>query len=103
MSAEEIGQLVQPLGDIVGVLAEAEPAGKAEVYSRLGLRLTYKPGEQESNRGGAAVGDHVRNEVSGGRPCPQLHDRLSRRPAPTLTRRCLANRAIESQRIACLR
>ncbi|MFL6072451.1 MAG: recombinase family protein [Mycobacteriales bacterium] len=47
MSAEEIGQLVQALGDIVRVLADADPGDKAEVYSRLGLRLTYKPGSQE--------------------------------------------------------
>jgi hypothetical protein len=47
MSADEIGQLVQGLGDIVRVLAGADPADKAEVCSRLGLHLTYRPESPE--------------------------------------------------------
>ena len=47
MNAEEIGHRVQALGDSFSVLTEADPAEKAEVYSQLGLRLTYRPGRQE--------------------------------------------------------
>jgi hypothetical protein len=43
MSREEIAALVAALGDILTVLAEADPADKAEVYRQLGLRLTYQP------------------------------------------------------------
>ena len=44
MTREEITDLVTTLGEVIQVLKEADPADKAEVYSRLGLRLTYHPG-----------------------------------------------------------
>ncbi len=47
MSRDEIANLVHALGDIVAVLAEADPADKAEVYRQLGLRLTYHPDTQK--------------------------------------------------------
>jgi site-specific DNA recombinase len=47
MSAEEMGQFVQGLGDIMRVLAEADPADKAEVYRRLESGPTYKPESYE--------------------------------------------------------
>jgi len=34
---------VNGLGNLLGVLASAAPEDKAEVYRRLGLRLTYDP------------------------------------------------------------
>ena len=43
MTREEITSLVTALGDIMLVLKEADPADKAEIYSRLGLTLTYHP------------------------------------------------------------
>jgi site-specific DNA recombinase len=43
MSADEITALVTALGDLLQVLKDADPADKAEVYSRLGLTLTYHP------------------------------------------------------------
>jgi site-specific DNA recombinase len=46
MTAQEIKELVTALGGIVAVLAEADPADKAEVYEQLGLHLTYEPGPQ---------------------------------------------------------
>lgn len=43
MTTEEITSLVTALGDLMHVLEVADPADKAEVYSRLGLTLTYHP------------------------------------------------------------
>ena len=40
---EEITSLVTALGDLIQVLRDADPADKAEVYSQLGLTLTYHP------------------------------------------------------------
>lgn len=42
-SPEDIRSLVESLGDLVGVLAAAEPQKKAELYAELGLTLTYEP------------------------------------------------------------
>jgi site-specific DNA recombinase len=46
MTAEEITNLVTGLGSLIQVLRDADPADKAEVYSRLGLTLTYHPEEK---------------------------------------------------------
>lgn len=35
------------LGDMVRVLANADPAQKAKIYAALGLRLTYHPDEKK--------------------------------------------------------
>ena len=32
------------LGSLLGVLRGADPRDKAELYSRIGLRMTYRPG-----------------------------------------------------------
>lgn len=42
----QIASIVTALGDILAVLADADPADKAEIYSQLGLRLTYQPGQR---------------------------------------------------------
>lgn len=47
LTREEITAMVQQLGDIIGVLREADPADQAEVYQQLGLRLTYHPDERK--------------------------------------------------------
>jgi site-specific DNA recombinase len=39
----EVKALVTALRDIVGVLRDAEPADKAELYAELGVRLSYRP------------------------------------------------------------
>jgi site-specific DNA recombinase len=44
LTRDEITSLVAALGDVMRVLRDADPADKAEVYSRLGLTLTYRPG-----------------------------------------------------------
>jgi DNA invertase Pin-like site-specific DNA recombinase len=46
MSRDEIAAMVEALGDMLTVLAEADPADKAEVYRQLGLHLTYQPTTQ---------------------------------------------------------
>lgn len=46
MSKQEIEVLVQTLGNIRHVLADADPDDQAEVYRQLGLRLTYHPAKR---------------------------------------------------------
>ncbi|WP_261574775.1 hypothetical protein [Frankia gtarii] len=44
MTEQDIIDMVTAMGDVVAVLTEADPADKAEIYSQLGLQLTYQPG-----------------------------------------------------------
>lgn len=44
LTHDEITSLVTALGDVMRVLGDTDPADKAEVYSCLGLILTYHPG-----------------------------------------------------------
>jgi hypothetical protein len=46
MTSQQLNDLVNALGDIIATLAEADPTDKADVYRRLGLRLTYDPHAQ---------------------------------------------------------
>jgi site-specific DNA recombinase len=46
VTCEQIASIVTALGDILAVLRDADPADKAEIYSQLGLRLTYQPGHR---------------------------------------------------------
>jgi hypothetical protein len=46
MTRDQIASIVTELGDIQAVLADADPADKAEIYTQLGLRLTYQPGQR---------------------------------------------------------
>jgi len=47
LTREEITTMVTTLHDIISVLATADPADKAEVYTQLGLTLTYQPHQQK--------------------------------------------------------
>ncbi len=47
MTRDQLADLVGKLGDIIAVLRDADPADRTELYQRLGLRLTYHPGEQK--------------------------------------------------------
>jgi len=47
MTAEGIDTLVRGLGSILNVLRDADPLDKAEIYRKVGLRLTYQPGENK--------------------------------------------------------
>ena len=46
MSRDEITSIVTTLADVLTVLRTADPADKAEIYTQLGLRLTYQPSER---------------------------------------------------------
>jgi site-specific DNA recombinase len=46
LSPGDIARIVAALGDLVPVLADADPAKKAETYSQLGLTLKYRPAER---------------------------------------------------------
>jgi hypothetical protein len=45
LSREQIHYIVTTLTDIAQVIHDADPRDKAEIYSQLGLRLTYHPGK----------------------------------------------------------
>lgn len=47
LTTEEITRIVSSLRDLISVLANADPADKAEIYGQLGLALTYHPCEQK--------------------------------------------------------
>lgn len=46
LSTDEVRRLVDSLKDIPQVLADADPKLKAKVYSELGVRITYEPGNR---------------------------------------------------------
>ena len=46
MSPEKIAAIVRDLAYLITVIRNADPADKAKIYTRLGLRLTYQPGEE---------------------------------------------------------
>jgi hypothetical protein len=46
MSRDEIASIVSTFCDVLAVLRDADPADKAEIYTQLGLRLTYKPSDR---------------------------------------------------------
>lgn len=66
LSRDQLAALVNGLGNLLDVLASAAPEDKAEVYRRLGLRLTYDPTRRvvtlESH-----LGPDGGRELSGGR------------------------------------
>lgn len=47
MTRQEITEALDALAGITAVLAEADPADKADLYAQLGLHLTYQPAEQQ--------------------------------------------------------
>jgi site-specific DNA recombinase len=46
MSRDEIASVVRALADLIEVVRAASPADKAQIYTGLGLRLTYQPSER---------------------------------------------------------
>ncbi|MEV4709309.1 recombinase zinc beta ribbon domain-containing protein [Actinoplanes sp. NPDC049316] len=44
LNDDQIAAIVDGLGSLLTVLRGADPRDKAELYSRIGLRMTYKPG-----------------------------------------------------------
>jgi site-specific DNA recombinase len=49
LTASDVRDLIEGLGDLRPVLADADPAHKAEVYADLGIALTYRPAERLVN------------------------------------------------------
>jgi len=46
MSRDEIASVVRALADLLTVVRTARPADKAQIYTGLGLRLTYQPSQR---------------------------------------------------------
>ena len=46
MTDDQIGTIVDGLGGLLGLLRDADPRDRAEVYARIGLRLSYQPGPE---------------------------------------------------------
>ncbi|MEX5636355.1 zinc ribbon domain-containing protein [Parafrankia sp. FMc2] len=65
MTEQEISDMVAAAGDIVAVLADADPADKAEIYTQLGLELTYEPG------GNRVIAEAKPSTIMYGRECPR--------------------------------
>lgn len=67
LSREEIRAMVAQLGEITGVLREADPRDKAEIYAQLGIRMTYQVDERVVGVEARPLDGHVRVEgVRGG-------------------------------------
>jgi hypothetical protein len=47
MSEVNLRKMVESLGDVAQVLAEADPKEKAAVYADLGITLTYHPDQRK--------------------------------------------------------
>jgi hypothetical protein len=43
LTRDDIAAIVAALGDPEGIICDADPADKAELYTNLGLRMTYRP------------------------------------------------------------
>jgi site-specific DNA recombinase len=43
MTRDDIAAIVAALGDLVQIIREADPADKADLYTQLGLTMTYRP------------------------------------------------------------
>ena len=44
MSEERIAAIVEALGGLLGLLRRADQHDRAEIYSRIGLQMQYRPG-----------------------------------------------------------
>ena len=68
MTAEELTRVVSSLRDLMSVLTAADPADKAQIYSQLGLALTYHPGSQTVRAEARPLPMYVRKCPRGDRP-----------------------------------
>ena len=46
LSADQLDAIAEAFNDLLGLLRDADPRDRAELYSRLGLRMTYRPGPE---------------------------------------------------------
>ena len=56
MSREEIAAVIESLSDLPAMIRDADPADKADIYSGIGLRLTYQT-EPQSILAQVSVGE----------------------------------------------
>jgi len=47
LTEDDIRALITSLGDLRDVIREAEPTVKAAIYTQLGLKVTYLPGQDK--------------------------------------------------------
>jgi site-specific DNA recombinase len=62
LSRTEVSALVSDLGEIGGVIRQAEPEAKRMLYSQLDLRLDFEP-ETNTVRASVDLGAHRRRMV----------------------------------------
>jgi len=79
LTRSQIKAIVFSLTDHLRMLAQADPATKAELYANLGLRLTYHPDRQTVAVEAELSG--VDKSVSKGRLQPQVHGPPGRAPS----------------------
>ena len=46
MGNDQLDAIADALNDLFRLLRDADPRDRAELYGRIGLRLTYKPGPE---------------------------------------------------------
>jgi len=46
MTSDQLDAIAAAFNDLLRLLRDADPRDKAELYSRIGLRLTYQPGPE---------------------------------------------------------
>lgn len=46
MTRDQLDAIAKAFNDLLGLLRDADPRDRAELYSRLGLRMTYRPGPE---------------------------------------------------------
>ncbi len=46
MTRDEIADIVNSLADLLSVVRDANALDKADIYARLGLKLTYQPADR---------------------------------------------------------
>lgn len=74
MSEGAIAAIVSALGDLTRIVRDADPAGKAEIYTQLGLTLKYRPQKrlvEATVRPGPRM---CKGFASEGRLAPYVHD-----------------------------
>jgi DNA invertase Pin-like site-specific DNA recombinase len=70
LSHDELAEMIANLGDVLRVLADADPARKAVLYGGLGLRLTFYPAERKVLVGQGDIGHRFVSEGGLEPPCP---------------------------------
>jgi site-specific DNA recombinase len=46
MTGDQLDTIAEAFHDLLRLLRDADPRDKAELYSRIGLRMTYQPGPE---------------------------------------------------------